>query len=158
MKSLIGLIAAALLMLSGVVAHASHYDLLDLERFTDAQVRLFESRGLKTTEDVLKAALTPKARRQLARGVKLPEADLLVFARECELLQIRGVGPKMASLLMSAGVTGVEDLGRRDPQILRQRLQVVNDAEKIMEGLPPEGLLYNWIQQARGVAYKVSFE
>ncbi|MEO1270751.1 MAG: DUF4332 domain-containing protein [Myxococcota bacterium] len=140
-------------------AQASHYELPDVGRLTSAQVRLFHAQGIHTTEHVLKAALTPKARHKLAPQVGLTELELLAFVRECELLQIRGVGPTMARLLTEAGVTGVDDLGGRDAQNLYQRLSLVNEAQKIIGGgVPPEGLLYDWIRQARTVAYKVRLE
>jgi hypothetical protein len=135
------------------VAMASNYYLTDLGRFDTAQVILFREAGVQTTEQVLEASLTPKARMALAAKVKLSEPQLTMFAQECEFLQINGVGPKAARLIQASGVKNVKDLAARKSTELLPLLVAANRQQRITETQPSLDLVQYWIEEAHRVPY-----
>lgn len=144
-----------LVMLVASVASASNYYLVDLERFDEAQVKLFDDAGIKTTEQFLAQALTDRARKALAPKVQMSATDLAEFARDCEFMQISGVGPKATKLLRSSGVASVEALSKADAATLLEKIKSVNAAEKITETNPTLSVVTYWIEHAAKVPYQV---
>jgi hypothetical protein len=151
-------LAACVLFLVAALAStasASSYYLTDLGRFETAQVVLFRDQGIQTTDQVLEATLTPLSRKALASKVNLSEGDLLELARDCELMQLTGIGPKVAKMLRAAGVVSVEDLGQRDPNDLMGRMRTVNKSFTYTATHPTLDLIQFWVQQARNAPLKV---
>lgn len=96
-------------------ASASDYILSDVSLVSDvAQTRLAES-GVTNTRGLLEALLTPSLRTAMLPMLELSAAETLALARQLELLQLEGVGPKASQLLIAAGVTSAADLAKRDP-------------------------------------------
>jgi predicted flap endonuclease-1-like 5' DNA nuclease len=158
----VGIIKAFLacgLMLATVSAadsvEASNYYLEDLGRFEEAQVKIFKSSDIETTEQFLAATLTQRQRKVLSSKVKLTEAELLEFAKDCELMQITGVGPRASRLLRAAGITGVGDLSERDPPELLQRIRLVNVQQRLTQKNPTVSVVKYWIVQASKVPYRL---
>lgn len=145
----IGIVVLAL----ACTAYASNYYLTDLGRFDTAQVVKFRDAGVQTTEQVLEASLTPKARTALSKKVGLSEADVKSFALDCELMQINGVGPKAVKLIRAAGVKNVADLAGRKPAELLPLLVSVNSEQKITDTQPSMDLVQYWIEEAQRVPY-----
>ena len=136
-----------------VTASASDYYLTDLARYETAQVVKFRDAGIQTTGQVLEATLTPKARAALAAKVGLSEDEALGLARDCELMQINGVGPKAATLLRAGGVKNVMDLSTRKPAELLNLLVAANKQQEVTETQPTLDLVQYWIEEAQRVPY-----
>jgi len=110
-------------------------------------------KGIATAGDLLRAAATPEARRQLAQDDRLNLTPALIeqFAIEAELLRsIAGLNEEYAGLLYRTGVKGVADLARRDLDQLDALICARYD-EKIEHGEDPPGkeMVENWIAQAQ---------
>ena len=146
--------ALSMLTVTGV-AEASNYYLEDLGRFEEPQVGVFKENKIETTEEFLAASLTSRQRKVLSSKVKLTEAELLEFARDCELMQITGVGPRAAGLLRASGVESVLHLSESDPAGLLQRIKLVNAQERLTQKNPTLSVVKYWIAQAAKVPYRL---
>jgi len=138
-------------------AFASHYYLEDIEFIESSVMEEFTRFGMQTTEDVLTRVQTPDARSTLSYSTGIPEARLLEIARICEFLQIRGVGPKVAHLLVATGVANVSDLATRDPLILLDELQQVNAVEVHTNVQPELRHVQEWIEGAQSATQLVTY-
>ncbi len=145
------LFAAVLCLLLAAPALASHYP-LEVVPFVEADHKArLAAQKLEDTEALLHALLTPEARKRLADTAGIPEEKLLEYARTCDLLRIRGVGPKMAKLLLLTGVQSLSALRAEKPETLLPTLRETNKQHGISEILPQEETLKDWIHQARAL-------
>ena len=140
-------------MVVGAVAEASNYYLEDIGRFEDAQVKLFKDNNIETTEQFLAAVLTLRQRKALAGKVNMTEAVLLEFAKDCELMQITGVGPRAARLLRASGIVSASDLAGRKPDELLHLIKLANSEQKLTQKDPTVSIVEYWIAQAAKVPY-----
>ena len=152
-RRLVALLSVCAVLVVSSMATASNYYLADLGRFGDPVVESFRKQGIETTEQFLAKALTDRARKALARQVKMKEAELLEFAKDCEFMQITGVGPKATRLLRASGVESVEDLASRKADELLATIKKTNAESKITETNPNLSVVEYWIEQAKKVPY-----
>jgi len=145
------LIALTLLVTAfGGAARASHYALGDVPRLVKpAEVEKLKKANVATTEELLGKAATAKDRKALAKASGLPAADLLVLAKRCDLLRIKGVGSEMVLLLDAAGVKTTAELVKQAAPALLTAVTNANKTAKITEKLPTEPQLADWIDQAK---------
>lgn len=137
-------------------AHASHYFLQDIsERFTPVMIEEFARFNLQTTEDLLRNIASLEDRNNFADVTGVPLAELTEIARLCDFLQIDGVGPKAAELLMATGVTTVRDLAGRDAATLTAEIEVVNQTARITGVNPEVYHVTGWIEGAASVPIQV---
>ncbi len=110
--------AVAACLFVSAPAWASHYLLTDADIFAEGELDAFIGVGLDDTSDLLARVATPDERDALAYETGIPAERLAEIAHMCELLQVEGVGPRAARLLMAAGVENVADLAARDANAL----------------------------------------
>jgi predicted flap endonuclease-1-like 5' DNA nuclease len=110
---------------------------------------LKEKASITTTEALLKAATTPKAREGLAAKTGLSEKYILEWANRADLFRIRGVGTQYSDLLEKAGVDTVIELAKRNAENLFKALKETNDRKALVRRLPTLGQVADWIQQAK---------
>lgn len=152
------LIAGALLatLVLAAPAQASHYFLQDIsERFTPVMIEEFARFNLQTTEDLLRNIASTEDRNDFSDVTGVPLAELTELARLCDFLQIEGVGPKAAELLIATGVTTVRDLASRDAATLTAEIEVVNQTARITGVNPEIHHVTGWIQGAAAVPIQV---
>ena len=131
-------------------ARASHYALADVPRLVKpGEVEKLKKASISTTEELLAKSAKAKDRRALAKSSGLSAADLLVLAKRCDLLRIKGVGSEMVLLLEAAGVKSTSDLVKQDAAKLLTAATDANKTAKITEKLPTEPQLADWIDQAK---------
>jgi len=131
-------------------ARASHYALADVPRLVKpGEVEKLKKASISTTEELLAKSAKAKDRKALAKSSGLSAADLLVLAKRCDLLRIKGVGSEMVLLLEAAGVKSTSDLVKQDAAKLLTAATDVNKTAKITEKLPTEPPLADWIDQAK---------
>lgn len=134
-------------------AGASHYR-LPVEGMVSAdEARLFARHGVHTTEDLLRRTAGLATREALARetGVSLPR--LTTLACQSDLLRVGGLGPSMVKLLQSGGVRHTRDLKNAAPAELLGRLRAANAIHNIAPVLPAEGVIEDWIAQAKALEW-----
>ena len=147
MKACLSVVALVVLLAVGVSASASPYPLEEI--LDKAVVEKLAKEKIATSDELLKRAAVPKARRALARATKLPARKLAAWARMCDVLRLKGVGPKMVQLLAAGRVTTVKQLRAQKGAPLHKRLMQANKRKKITENPPTEEQISAWIDQAK---------
>jgi predicted flap endonuclease-1-like 5' DNA nuclease len=141
---------AAALAISARPALASHYAVGDVPSLiSSADSEKLKKGGISTTEELLAHAAKAQDRKALAKRAGLPPASLLVLAKRCDLLRIKGVGPEMVLLLEAAGVSTTAELAKKDPAALTESANAANKVKKISEKPPTEPQFQDWIEQAK---------
>lgn len=110
---------------------------------------LLRQSGVFTVNDLLRVGAREGGRRQLAGKVGVTYSTLLRWIYRGDLLRVRGVGRKYATLLESAGVNTVDDLSTRNPRYLCQTLRAVNKERNLVRRTPPSEAIEAWVNHAR---------
>jgi len=139
----------ALLVAFVPVALASHYPLEAVPFVPDKEREALLKEKITDTQELLDATKTAQQRKQLSRKTGIGEEIVLEYAQMCDLLRVRGVGPKMAKLFRLSGVLTMDDLGKQVPDVLSAKIKETNATHMVSEILPDEGSLKDWIHQAR---------
>ncbi len=144
----LGLILA-LLVAFVPAALASHYPLEAVPFIQETERELLLKEKITDTSELLDATKTAPQRKQLAGKIGIPEETVLEWAQTCDLLRVRGIGPKMAKLFRLSGVKTIEELAKEAPEALSEKIKQTNATHMVSEILPDEGSLKDWIHQAR---------
>ncbi len=148
---LCGLTVLLLLLSQSLPALASHYP-IEVVPFLEAGHRAkLAVLKVEDTEELLQALLTPEARKKAARKTGIEAAKIEEYSKLCDLLRVRGVGPKMARLLLLSGVSGLAGLRGESGGELIVKLRAANKQHGVSEILPQEETLKDWIHQARAL-------
>lgn len=119
--------------------------------------RLKTTRELHTTEDLLEAGKTFKARKELAAQLGTNEQAVLRWVNLADRMRVKGVREPYAELLREAGVNTVKELKYRNPAKLAEAMAAANRKRKLVRLLPKEKRIAGWIAQARVLPSKVSY-
>ena len=88
-------------------------------------------------------------RRAISEATGLAPEVVLYNAKKLDLMRVDGVGQKYATLLLAAGVDTVPELATRNAANLTKKCAEVNEAEGIVEDLPSEESVSDWVGQAK---------
>ena len=136
-------------------ALASHYLLEDVPFISVDERTKLESLKLLATEDLLKEVATPSARRALVKRSGLSAARVVELSNQVDLLQVRGIGPKMVMLFQAAGYTNCKALNKAKLETLYKAIAKTNDAKHISEVIPSPDLVASWIRRSGLVPVKL---
>ena len=75
------------------------YKIIEIEGVGEAYADKLEAAGVKTTDDLLARAATPKGRDQLAEETGISGKLILKWANHADLFRIKGVAGQFAELL-----------------------------------------------------------
>lgn len=103
---------------------------------------------LYMTDDLLRAAASAGARKQLARTLGLRAARLEQLVRYADLLRLQNIGPEWVMLLEATGLKSIPELARQSPPELTRKAETVNRARRIANPGPTEVQVRDWITQA----------
>jgi predicted flap endonuclease-1-like 5' DNA nuclease len=132
------------------VAHASNYALEEIPQVIPAaDAAKLKNQGIGTTFQLLEKAGEPKARRELARAVKIPEKTLDGWVQMADVMRVKGVGPDVTRLLAACGVHTVAQLKTQDATKLNDEITKVNSKSHLSENPPSVEHLQAWIAQAQ---------
>jgi hypothetical protein len=137
-------------------ARASHYLLQDIEMFEPELTEFFVAQGMLHTRDILLALRDAEGRQVLARSSGIAEARLLETAILLELVQVEGIGPRAARLLLAAEVEGVIDLASRSAPELLARCEQANEGFTYTSVHPSLHHVQGWIHEASSAEIVVS--
>lgn len=112
--------------------------------------------GVRTSKRLIEEAATRRGRTQLARETGLSAKDLQNWVHHADLLRVKGVGGEYATLLVAAGVDTLRDLRRRNPTALLAKIIGLNGANRVVERLPTESMVENWIESAGSLEPSIS--
>ena len=146
MKRSLMLTAVIFLLLPARLALASPYPLEAI--VGEKEATALAAQKITSTTELLKRAATAKSRKALAAATGLAEARLLDWARACDMLRIKGVGPEMVRLLAAAKVSTTRQLKAQKAPALLKQVMLANERDKISENPPGPGQLKAWITQA----------
>ena len=136
-------------------ALASHYLLEDVPFISVEERTKLESLKILATEDLLKEVATPAARRALVKKSGLSKARVLELSNQVDLLQVRGIGPKMVMLFQAAGYANCKALNQAKLEPLYKAIAKTNDTKHISEVIPSRDLLASWIRRSGLVPVKL---
>mgnify|MGYP000926546382 FL=1 len=125
------------------------YPIVDIEGIGPVMAEKLKVAGITTTGGLLDAALTPKARKELAEKSGIDEARILKWANMADLMRIKGVAEEYSELLEAAGVDTVKELKMRNAANLTKAMADINATKKLVRVLPAESMVEKWIAQAK---------
>lgn len=105
--------------------------------------------GVKTTEGLLAAAGSKKAREELSGKTGISEAHLLEWVNRADLMRVKGVGSEYSDLLEAAGVDSPAELAQRNAANLTAKLAEINEAKNLVRRAPTESEVEGWIESAK---------
>jgi len=111
---------------------------------------------IDSTAALLAATATCNQRKALSGLTQLSTKRLREMNEFCDLLQVRGIGPKMAALMRLSGVYDTHMLAAQTGDALEAKMKKANAIHKVSEILPGAAVLDGWIQQAATLAHKSS--
>jgi len=123
--------------------------LVDIEGIGPAYAQKLEAAGLKSLEDFLNKATTPKARKEIAEKAGVSDTLILKWANRADLYRIKGVGSEYSDLLEASGVDTVPELAMRKPENLVEKMAAVNLEKKLVRRVPVVSMVTNWVEQAK---------
>ena len=113
--------------------------------------------GIRTTERLLDAAKSVKARKHLAEKLGVDEQTVLRWANLADRMRIKGVREPYAELLKDAGVDTVRELRFRNPAHLARAMSEANANRKRVRLRPSEQRVAGWIEAARKLDQKTRY-
>lgn len=119
------------------------YKIIEIEGVGDSYAKKLEDAGIKTTDDLLAAAATPKGRAGISPKL------ILRWANHADLFRVKGVAGQFAELLEAAGVDTVKEFRHRVAANLQPKLVGVNEAKNLCNRVPSVSEIERMIEQAK---------
>jgi hypothetical protein len=111
-------------------------------------VLALRKKGIWTLHDFLVAAVHPGGPERLARVLDVSQEQVLEWARQANLMRLRGVGPERAALLMAAGVDSLTTLSQQERGALVDRMRPALKGVDLPR-MPAGKQVEEWIARAR---------
>ncbi len=127
----------------------ANYKIEDVEGIGPVMGEKLRKVGIKTTDALLEAVKTPKARKELAEKSGISDKHILDFANMVDLFRIPGVGPQYAELLEKSGVDTVKELAQRVPANLVKKMEEVNASKNTCKKVPVLKDVEKWVAAAK---------
>jgi predicted flap endonuclease-1-like 5' DNA nuclease len=121
----------------------------DVEGIGAVYAKKLAEAGIQTTDELLKAGAIPKMREDLAKKTGIAAKLILEWVNHADLYRIKGVGQEYSDLLEEAGVDTVVELAKRVPEALHAKLEEVNAKKNLVNKLPAQSLVKDWVDQAK---------
>lgn len=125
------------------------YKIIEIEGIGDSYAAKLNEIGVKTTEELLKRAATPKGRKDLAEESGISEKLILKWANHADLFRIKGIAGQFAELLEAGGVDTVKELRHRVAENLQKKLEEVNNEKHLCGRVPAVKEIEKMIAQAK---------
>lgn len=124
-----------------------------LRGITPNECRRLRRIGVRHTNQLLHFLTLQIDRAKVSRRTGIPEPRLLELARQCGLLEVSGLDRHL-DIIRRLGIDGLQDLGRQDPEKLRQTLVSVVG----LAGAPSRSTVEYWVSQARSIDVLEEFQ
>jgi predicted flap endonuclease-1-like 5' DNA nuclease len=132
-------------------------NLIDIEGIGPAYAEKMGAQGLKTTDDLLKSAATPKGRQDLEVATGISHTLILSWVNKADLFRVKGIGTQYSDLLEAAGVDTAVELAQRRADNLTAKMAEVNEQKKLVRQVPAESQVADWIKEAKALPRLVSY-
>jgi predicted flap endonuclease-1-like 5' DNA nuclease len=138
------------LLWAATPAHAGHYRIVDVPDVVPTEHhRALASAGVLTTAQLYERTARRRNRRRLARDTGIKFATLTGWAIFVDLMQVKGIGPKMVRLLNASGIAGLKQLKRAKAASLLEAMRKSNRGFRYSRVLPTVDVVSGWIARAR---------
>ena len=134
------------------------YSIMDIEGIGPVMAKKLKAAGIRTTGKLLDAAKDVKGRKALAAKIGVDERTVLKWANLADRMRIKGVGEDYAELLQAAGVDTVRELRYRNVRNLAKAMADANRMRKLVRLLPSETQVRSWIEQAKQLPSKITYD
>jgi predicted flap endonuclease-1-like 5' DNA nuclease len=122
-----------------------------------AEIEKLKAAEVTTAGRLLDAGATPAGRAALAAKTGIEPDRLLEYLNTLDLQRIKGVGVAYSWLLKRTGVDTVRELATRNPGNLTRALASTNATMGLVERLPVESEVADWVAQAKTLPPKLTY-
>jgi uncharacterized membrane protein HdeD (DUF308 family)/predicted flap endonuclease-1-like 5' DNA nuclease len=140
---------AQVAILAGLVAAVRSLDPEDAEKLMQV--------GVENAKDLLTMGASRQGRASLAKETSIDESVILKWVNDLDLKRIKGVGVKYSDLLETTGVDTVVELAHRNATNLYNKLVEVNEADDLVDALPSEEEVADWVAQAKELPRVITY-
>lgn len=133
------------------------YNIEEIEGIGQVYADKLKAIGIKTTDDLLERAATPKGRNEIAEETGISDKLVLRWANHADLFRIKGIAGQFAELLEAAGVDTVKELRHRVPANLHAKLVEVNEERNLCNRVPAESEIEKMVEQAKELEPKMTY-
>ncbi len=129
----------------------------DIEGIGPAYAKKLAKAGIRSVEGLLKNGASAKGRKEIAAASGIDESMVLEWVNRADLYRIKGVGKQYSDLLEKAGVDTVVELSKRVAGNLYAKMEEVNKAKNLVNGMPGVKKVEGWIAQAKKMPRVVTY-
>lgn len=130
---------------------SSHYPLYEIDFIDKEMVEKLKTIGIETTKDLFDILKNKRKFNAVIKKIKIKKYRLKKWIEFCDLLRIKGIGPKVARVLTLAGVKNSRILSRQEPEKLLKKIIRVNKKFEILGKIPDIDTVKDWIEQAKRI-------
>jgi hypothetical protein len=134
------------------------YPITDIDGIDGEAAAILKSVGIRSTGRLLEAARTVRGRKMLAIKTGFDEKQLLCWANVADRMRVKGIRKEYAELLQAAGVDTVKDLKYRNPGNLAKAMAEANRKRKMVNMLPSQKVVGNWIKNAKTLELMIRYK
>ena len=125
------------------------YKMSDLKGIDENQLAQLRQGGVENTDEMMTLWNDPARRLSLTTSTGLTDEQLTRLASMARVARLKGVGPKYADLLVTAGVRGHKSLATYTPETLVRRLGDVRAGRSLPGPLPTLAEVGAWFAQLK---------
>lgn len=108
--------------------------------------------GITTVARLQDATVTEAQRSKLAERAGISPKLVQSWAQQADLMRVKGIGTRLASLIWSVGITGLANLAKADPAKLAERVSLANAFEpRFVANTPEVATITRWIEAAKSL-------
>jgi predicted flap endonuclease-1-like 5' DNA nuclease len=126
-------------------------NIIDIEGVGEVYAKKLSDAGIKSVEQLLEHAGTPKGRDELATKTGISGSLILRWVNHADLIRIVGVAEQFAELLEAAGVDSVPELAQRVPENLHAKMLEVNEKKNLVRRIPAVSQISAWVEQCKSL-------
>jgi len=132
-------------------------NLKDVEGIGQIYASKLQKVGIATTDVLLQKGAKPSGRKEIAEKSGISRKLILEWVNLVDLFRINGVQEEYSDLLEECGVDTVVELATRNSARLYEKLAIVNEEDNLVNKLPGEAQVANWINEAKTLPRVVEY-
>ena len=125
-----------------------NYKMMDLQGIDQDLVAKLNAAGVSTTSDMIRVWLDRDRRSQVEAHSGLNAEQFQRMVSMARMARMRGIGPKYAELMVTAGVIGKKSMAKHTPESLVKRLAEVQQLQNFKGAMPTASEVEAWFVEA----------
>jgi Domain of unknown function (DUF4332) len=121
----------------------------DMRDMNQDHLSKLKAAGIESTDDMMRIWNDAALRASIVATTGIRDEQLVRLISIARMARMKGIGPKYAQLLVSAGVIGRRSLSTHTPETLLKRLVEVNGARKLASCVPTATEVETWFTQLK---------